>query len=62
MIERVGKMKWVEEKDEWHFVNEDGKAVQEFFDCPSIDGYFEGLDKEKVATYDITITKRKESL
>jgi hypothetical protein len=59
MIERVGTMLWVEDKHEWHFVDEKGNTVQEFFDCPSISGYFEDLDKSNPGVYDITITKRE---
>lgn len=61
MIQRVAQMKWIEAKDEWHFLDEDGNLGQEFFDCPSIDGYFEELDKEHTSTYDIIIIKRKDS-
>jgi len=51
------KMVWIEEKDEWHMLDDEDRFINEFYDCPNIDKRFPNLDKKEVNLYRVDIEK-----
>jgi hypothetical protein len=57
-MKQTVRMMWVEEKNEWHMLLENGvHFLQEFFDCENVHKFFPDLDKRKTALYQVEITK-----
>lgn len=45
---------WNEAEDKWHMLKEEnGRFIQEFYDCENISSFFQFLDKDFIQAYEI---------
>lgn len=45
---------WNEAEDKWHMLKEEnGRFIQEFYDCENINSFFQFLDKDFIQAYEI---------